>query len=488
MGIMFLVFTPIPYMDASSASAFRERRRRVTVGAAGIMVELFIAAIALFVWSNAEPGTLRAICYNIVLIASVSTLVFNGNPLLRYDGYYILSDFLEIPNLGPRGNNYLGYLLQRYLLQVKNLDPPVATAGERVWFCLFSVSAFIYRAFVYTAIILFVAGKFFVIGVLLAIWGGISMAAIPLGKGISFLFTNAALRNRRQRAFAFVGFTLALIVALLFYMPFPLWTMSEGVVWIPDKSIVHAGTDGFIGAIEATPGKKVAKGDLLVQCYDPLLPAEVKVLESQLQELQAKHDVQKVSALVEAEITLEEMKAVQGKLDRAKERLSELEIKSTKNGLFIVPRAEDMPGKFVKQGEMVAYVVEPTDVTVSLVVPQAAVDLVRQRTQDVLVRFADNLDEIIPARIIREVPGATSKLPSSALGSGGGGEVAIDPRDKQGKTAFQNVFAFEIKLREDLPPNTYGGRVFVRFDHGVEPLAMQGYRALRRLFLRRFSI
>ena len=117
MGIMLLVLTPIPYVDASSASAFRTKWERIMVGAAGMAVELFIAALALFVWINIEPGTVRAILYNMIFIASVSSLLFNGNPLLRYDAYYILGDLLEIPNLGPRGIQYLGYLAQRLSLR-----------------------------------------------------------------------------------------------------------------------------------------------------------------------------------------------------------------------------------------------------------------------------------------------------------------------------------------------------------------------------------
>jgi putative peptide zinc metalloprotease protein len=99
--------------------------------------------LALFLWINAEPGTFRAILYNIVLIASVSTVLFNGNPLLRYDAYYILADLLEIPNLGTRGMQYMSYLLQRYLFGVPDLDPPLSTSGERFWFVTYTVASFI---------------------------------------------------------------------------------------------------------------------------------------------------------------------------------------------------------------------------------------------------------------------------------------------------------------------------------------------------------
>ena len=99
MGVMLMIFTPVPYMDATSSWGFRSRWRRMLVGAAGMIVELFIAAIAAVVWAYTAPGTVHNLMYNIMFVASVSTLIFNINPLLRYDGYYMLSDFLEIPNL-----------------------------------------------------------------------------------------------------------------------------------------------------------------------------------------------------------------------------------------------------------------------------------------------------------------------------------------------------------------------------------------------------
>jgi putative peptide zinc metalloprotease protein len=127
MGIMMLVIAPVPYVDASSASAFHEKWRRVIVGAAGMLVELFIASLALFLWVNAEPGIVRSMAYNTIFIASVSTVLFNGNPLLRYDGYYILADLLEIPNLRSRSASYLLYLCERYLFGSKNAFDPART-------------------------------------------------------------------------------------------------------------------------------------------------------------------------------------------------------------------------------------------------------------------------------------------------------------------------------------------------------------------------
>ena len=129
-GISLLVFMPVPYVDASAAWAFRDKRRRAVVGAAGIMVELFIAALAFLFWLVVEPGLARDVALNIALIGGVSTLLFNGNPLLRFDGYYVLEDLVEIPNLAARSTRFHLHLIQYYLLGVEDSRSPVTAQGE----------------------------------------------------------------------------------------------------------------------------------------------------------------------------------------------------------------------------------------------------------------------------------------------------------------------------------------------------------------------
>ncbi|MFM8330774.1 MAG: hypothetical protein ACKN9T_03710, partial [Candidatus Methylumidiphilus sp.] len=148
MGVMLIVLMPVPYVDASAASAFRDKRRRMVVGAAGMIVELFAAALALFVWLNVEPGLARAVAYNVMLIGSVSTLFFNGNPLLRFDGYYIFADAVEIPNLASRANQYLGYCIQRHVFGLSEAKTDAGGGGERAWLALFGLASFGYRLFV----------------------------------------------------------------------------------------------------------------------------------------------------------------------------------------------------------------------------------------------------------------------------------------------------------------------------------------------------
>src|SRR6185436_411098 len=186
MGIMLLVLMPVPYVDASAASAFPEKLRRVVVGAGGMIVELFIASIALALWLEVQPGILRAVLFNVMLIAGVSTVLFNVNPLLRFDGYYILSDLLEIPNLRQRAQQYLGSLFERGLFGV---DAPRidATWRERAWLVVFAIGSFIYRIFITLAIASFIATQYFLIGMLLAAWAVIGGVALPIVALVNYL-------------------------------------------------------------------------------------------------------------------------------------------------------------------------------------------------------------------------------------------------------------------------------------------------------------
>jgi putative peptide zinc metalloprotease protein len=488
MGVMLLVLTPIPYVDASSASALHGKWERIAVSAAGMAVELFTAAIALFIWINVEPGTFRAILYNVIFIAGVSSVLFNGNPLLRYDAYYILADLLEIPNLAPKGVQYAGYLMQRYPFGLRDLEPPISTFGERVWLIVYTIASFAYRIAIYLSIVLFIAGKFFIAGVLLAVWAAVSIIVLPVGKGITFLASSPRLTRNRRRAVGVIALLIFFVAGFISLLPFPLNTQTEAVIWAPERAFVRAGTEGFVERLLVTPGAGVKTDQPLILCSDPLLPARIRVLEARLNELTAIYDTKILSDRVQAEITNEEIKKVTGELNDARKREQELTICSSMDGAFHCPMAQDLPGRFLKRGELLGYVLDNSTLTARAVVSQSRVDLVRSRTKEVNVRFSEKIDRVLPAVIKREAPAATDELPSRILSQQGGGAIAVDPQDALGLRAFQRVFLFDIQLPEHKGLYNVGGRVHVRFNHGWEPLIWRWYRSARQLFIRRFSV
>lgn len=495
MGIMLLLLMPIPYVDASAASAFPDKRWRMLVGGAGILTEVFIAAVAMILWVNLAPGTERAIAYNLILITGVSTLVFNGNPFLRYDGYYILSDYLEIPNLGQRSNDYLGYLLNRYVFAVKGVASPVSAPGERPWFVFYGIASFLYRMFLMATIILLVAGKFFVVGTVIAAWYLFNMLVQPLLKKLGYLFNSPALRRRRVRAAAIAASVVLGVLLALFCLPVAQYTRAEGVVWAPEEAQVRAGVDSFVRHVAARPGQRVAKGELLVQCEDPELVARAAVMAAELQGLEARYDAAAVGNQVQAAILQQQIAHAKVGLELARKRVADIEVRSPGPGVFVMANADDMAGRHVQRGEVLGYVLGDAASTVRVVVAQADADLVRQGARSVQVRAVGDVGTVVSARVLREVPAATDQLPSMTLSFEGGGRIGLDPQqdpqqDPHGRTlkAVETLFVMDLALAPGSRLHQIGRRIYVRFEHAPSPLGVQWYRAGRRLFSRIFHV
>ncbi len=483
MGVMLLVMMPVPYVDASASTSFRSKRQRMTVSAAGIIVELVLASAALLLWLNVQEGLFRDVMFNVMLIGGVSTLLFNGNPLLRFDGYYVFADAIEIPGLGKRANRYYAYLIQRYLFDVKDIKSPVTAEGEVLWFVTYGAAAFVYRIFILVMITLYVAGQYFFVGVALAIWAVFMQLVLPVLKAIGYLLKSPVLSHRRERALSVSIGSIAFVLAMLFLIPMPLNTMAQGVVWMPEHSYVRAGSNGFIERILVEDGATVKEGDALIETHDPLMDAQLKLLEAQKKELLVQYDALVQQDIVQAEITLEEIRVLKGKIQRLQEQISEMTITSPVDGVFIIAESKDLDGHFLKQGDPIAYVIDFSDVSVRVVVPQNAIGLVRKRTVDVEIRLEGRIQERIQSAVEREIPAATYRLPSKALAQEGGGVIQTDPFDQEGVKTRDQYFQFEVALPDTVDNTHIGQRVYVRFTHGYEPMAWQWYRSFEELFL-----
>lgn len=487
MGVMLLVFMPIPYVDASASLVFRDKYKRMLVGAAGIMVEMFVAAVALLLWLNVEPGMVRSALFNIMLIAGISTLLFNGNPLIRFDAYYVLADYLEIPNLGQRSSQYVGYLCKKYLLGVEQAEATTEEPDEARLLFSYALISFVYRFFLSIRIILFVAGKFFFIGVLLALWAGYGMLIAPLVRISKYLIKDMHMQRKRGRIFLVVIVPIALFVTFLVAVPVSYNTYCEGVTRASEESQVYAGASGFIAEITTSNGSDVEPGTLLVKIEDPEVNAEVDVLRAQLSEYTVRYEIALPVDRSEADLIKEEVGRIGAELARAQERQGSLHVKSSTSGVFILGNEVDLMGRYVRRGTLLGYVVDQNKIGVRAVLPQADIERVRGDIRRVEIRLADQIEQVHPATVIREVPEASDVLPSMVLSLEGGGPYVLDPRSSDGPRSIERLFQFDIQL-DDYPIDKVGERVYVRFEHNPEPLAWRWYGSVRRLLLSRFAL
>ena len=489
MGLMLLVLMPVPYVDASAATVLRSRWSRARVGAAGMLVELFVAALAFYLWLAVEPGVVRALCFNVMLVAGVSTLIFNGNPLLRYDAYYILADLIELPNLAQQSARYWGYLAERHLMRVRDAVSPANSRGEALWFLFYGAASTIYRTLVTIAIALFIGTRFFFVGVILALWAATMMAVMPVLRTLRHLQVRPALRERRRAALGAAAVLGLVLAGVIGFVPVPQRVQAEGVVWLPEQAMLRAGVGGFFSHFEAPPGTPVKAGQPLLVSRDPSLDAQLLGHQARVAELEATYGIEFVNDRARADIAREQLEHERDALAQVRERARELRVAAPADGIFTVPQGNDMPGRYYRQGDVLGYVIGTARPVVRVLVEQALVDGIAQGTRSIELRLAGDAGRVVGGRIVRQVPAGSDEAPSRALVSPGGGRIAADPRDAQGRHTLERVFQIDVDPDEPLgPAGLYGQRVYLRFDLRPEPLARQWYGSLRRLFLTHFNI
>lgn len=462
LGIMFLVLMPVPYVDASAASAFADKRRRILVGMAGIMVEMFIAAIAMQVWLGAESGLARSVAFNILFIAGVSTLLVNGNPLLRFDGYYVLSDWLEIPNLAQRANRYWGWIARRLLFGVKGQDSPAYDRREAVWLTGYGVAALIYRLFLMASIALFVAQQYFVVGVVLAVWALVGTLLWPMLKTLSSAWRDADIRAGGRSPTLVMTLCAMLLVLLTGYLPLPLSTSIEAVVQYDEERRVVAGENCFVDELIAPVGVEVAAGDLLLRCDNPRLRANRKILQQQLAEAEA----QRLGVWddpVQLNIYDQELARLGQEIDENARQLAALDVLAPVPGTWWAPRAADLQGRFISRGDLVGFLVDDRDLRVRGMVAEADVDLVRDRVERVSVVKASRLDAPLSPSAWQLFPSSSRQLVSPVLSEDGGGRIAINPASSPPQT-IERYFTVDLAF-DRLPSARVDERLLVRFEH-----------------------
>ena len=488
MGLMLLVFFPVPYVDASAAAAFPNKWQRAAVSAGGIFVETFVAAVAVMVWASAESGFVTAVAFNLTMIGGLSTLMVNGNPLLKFDGYYIMCDLLEIPNMGTRANKFLGHLIQRYLFKARHLREKSATWGERFWFLLYAPSAFVYRLIVMFGIAMFVAQKYLFVGVLIALWSIFNAIVKPAFKHIRHVITAPGLRKVRTRAYWWTFGTIGVVVGALALIPVPLRTDTEGVIWLPDDSYVRAETSGFVRDVFAEPGQPVAADAPLVRMWDPTVDSRIRGLKWRVEEQRRRLAAAQVDDRAQARIIASQLAEDQAELDRELLRAARLNVAASRPGRFEpVLAADDLEGRYVEEGELLGYVVPDRPDRIRMVVPQDDIGLVRERLRRAEVKVAGAMSSKFEAPLLTEVPSGQNNLPSAVLAVAGGGRFITDPTDENGLKVNAPIFVYDLAIPPETDHVPFGARVHVRMDHGTEPAAGQIFRRVRQLFLRQFN-
>ncbi|MEW4489282.1 efflux RND transporter periplasmic adaptor subunit [Thalassoglobus sp. JC818] len=275
MGIMLLVFSPTLYCDVTDSWMLKNKWKRIVIGAAGMYFEMILAAAALFVWYNTKPGLVNHLALNIFFVSTVTTVIFNANPLLRYDGYYMMSDWLEIPNLRSKATKMLSETFSWWTLGIESpVDPFMPTTGK-AWFVLFAIASSLYRWFVLFAITIFLYTvlkpyRLQSLGILLAVG---SLVSIAVGMGVNFYkLMSRPRQDPISRVKVFITGTIATgLIALILFVPFPWFEEAAFYIEPANVSHVYSVVPGFVEEVFVRPGDHVIAGQEIATLKNPQL-------------------------------------------------------------------------------------------------------------------------------------------------------------------------------------------------------------------------
>jgi putative peptide zinc metalloprotease protein len=490
MGLMLLVFSPVPYVDVTASWAFRERWQRVWVGAAGMYVELFIAALATFLWAHTGSGLLNSLAYNVIFVASVSTLVFNLNPLLRFDGYYILADLTDAPNLQARGRTQVFSWAEKNLFGLKQVAAPAATSREAAYLGLFGLASGIYRIFVFTLIILFIADKFFGLGLIAAVVGGFSLLVLPVAQYVRYLAREPRLESRRPRAIGVTAAALVAVLGFLAFFPCPNHTEAPGMLETREQARIFAGADGYVAAIAARSGQQVGPGDLLVQLTNPELEFRITSADARVRQVRLQENVARGKGGASLRVLQRRREAAEAEQAELLRRRRDLAIRAPLAGIWVSPRANDLVGELVGRGRLVGQIIQPPDFEFVAVVSQDdSARLFAHPDSPAEIRLPGQAGRAIPVSKVQLIPGRQSVLPTAALGWSAHGPVKVRATDSEGLTTAEPYFkAIAVVGDPGEAVLLHGQTGYIRFTTGREPLLHQGWRRLRQLLQQRYQI
>ncbi len=486
-GLIFVVGTPLPYVDASAATGFYAKRQRLMVSAAGMAVELFLAALALLLWVQLSAGFLRDFLYNIILIGGVSTLFFNGNPLMRFDGYHLLTDAFDLPNLATRANQQVSYLVRRYAYGVIGVFSPAASRREAWLLATYSIAAFIYRVFVLFFIILLVANYFPALGLLIGAWLIFFQLLWPAIKALRFLANDKQLAIQRKRAWVVTGVAGAVVLLAILIVPLPQSTSAEAVLWLPDEARVKVESSGEVAELFVANGEEVKEGQVLLRLQNPVLVAQLATQRAHLHEYEARYQQAWVEDRAQAQMYEQDIAAIKAEIKLLQARVANLSVASPSTGTLRVTRAHHLIGSYLHQGDEFALIEKSGAVRVRAALLQEEVGLVGQATRGVSVRFASEPGQVLVATMLQGEPVASQQLPNPALGTQGGGRIAVDATQPGGVQVKEKIFLLDLRLQDVERSGHFGERAYIRFHHPAEPLAMRWYRSLQQVFIRHFS-
>ncbi|RME38695.1 MAG: hypothetical protein D6788_06945 [Planctomycetota bacterium] len=481
MGAFLVVFTPCAYMDASAAWGFSRKAHRIIVSLAGMYIETWIASIALLLWAFLDDSLARSIAYNIVFLAGIITVAFNINPLMRYDGYYVVSDLVEVPNLRARATAYLLGLGKRLLLGVREAAEPMSRRLKLI-LTTYGVAIVVYRTGLMLAIAALVTRRFQTAGL---VFSGMLLGGLVLRQALRllrYLWYAEELGTRRRRAVV-LSFLLVLgLPAGLVFLPVPGRVYASAVVRYEQEDPVRAEVPGFVRAIEAQPGGRIARGCLLARLESDELEEQLARTRAQIELSRIRLESARFSDPVAVRQERLRLRTLERDLQALQTRSERLDITAPRDGILLRCLDPEAVGAFLAKGAPVALIASGSfELRVLLTADQSA-RLGLRPGDAVEFQPVGAPSHRVRGVVRRVVPVGGRRIAYLPLTHLGGGDIAVDPKTLESTQPYFEVVA-------DLPEDardvlTWGVAGTARFEADPEPVALALVRRAARFWNR----
>lgn len=513
MGVMFLVLTPCLYCNVSDSWMLPNKWHRAAIGAGGIFVELTLATIATYVWWFTEPGMLNHLSLRVMFICSVSTILFNGNPLLRFDGYYILADVMEIPNMRQKASKILQNKLAELCLGLEMPEDPFLPQGNQVFFMLYTMAAVIYRWFIFFSILFFL-NKIFepyglkIIGQVIALMGLFGLIVQPLWQGGKFFNVPGRMDQVKWPRVYITSAIVAAIIAGIGLVPLPRNVKCSLLIQPRDAKPVYVHVPGIVEKVLKRPGDAVSAGDVIMELRNPDLRLEIERLKAEVELYEARiesirliefRDPTSGDQLQEAEARL---KTKQQELAEKQSDLDRLSLTAPIDGVVLPSQLR--PAKAVPQGQLPQWTGSPFDaknqgvllqvaneapvcqigspgrLKADLAVDQADIEFVK-KGDPVKIRL-DALTWMTFEGQINEISRERLRIAPRPLANQAGGDLATRPDASGMEVPLSTTFPATVHLDDTEGLIEIGFRGKAKIRAGYQTIFGRAYRYVARTF------
>jgi len=513
IGIFFLVFVPCLFCNVSDSWMLEDKWKRIAISAAGIWVEIVIAALCTFIWFFTEPSLLKTICLNVMFICSINTLARNGNPLLRYDGYFVLSDLLEIPNLAQRSRSYVTRFFCRCCFGFETDEELSLQDEPRGALLLYGTASIVYRCLVVAAILwfchkLFKSWGFEPVGqvIMVVVLSGM---LFPSLLRILSAVRDPAIMNpiRKGRSLLAIGI-MSILGWTLWSLPIPFHVDAVVVIRPKDAQNVFVPIGGSL-LETVSAGDVVRRGQSLARLENVDLKMEIEKLSAERREMQLYlrglearrlHDPTVAAQIATAKEVLAD---VARQLEQRRDDAAKLILRAATDGIVLPPpfvsahvAAHEELGywsgtpmdrvnrrAYLETGTLFCSIGSPEELEAVLIVNEADIQFVRvgQRVRILLNELPGKILE----GLVEEM--ATSNLTVVPAALSSGGELAMRSDSRGVPRPMQNSYAVRVSL-EGVNPRLLRIRAtgHARISADAQPLGTRLHRFLRRTFRFKF--